>query len=83
MRAWRKDHPLTPEQAKKDNARSYAGMYLRRGKLQRQPCEACSAEKAQMHHDDYDKPLQIRWLCRPCHMAHHKAMAAALTVSPA
>jgi hypothetical protein len=31
-----------------------------------QPCEVCDAP-GERHHDDYDKPLDIRWLCR----AHH------------
>ena len=27
--------------------------------------------KADRHHDDYDKPGDIRWLCRSCHVQHH------------
>ena len=36
-----------------------------------QPCEVCGEPRADRHHDDYDKPLDIRWLCRPCHIRHH------------
>ena len=36
-----------------------------------QPCEQCGAQPADRHHDDYDRPLDIRWLCRPCHIKHH------------
>jgi len=41
------------------------------GTLVRLPCESCGAAKVEAHHDDYSKPLQVRWLCRPCHLAEH------------
>ena len=62
---------LTPEQRKKAKARSYANIYKRRGKLVQQPCEYCGDPHSQIHHDDYDKPLEVRWLCRPCHLKRH------------
>ncbi len=70
MRKWRKTHPMTAQQRVKDIARSYAYVYLKRGKLKRKGCEKCGS-KAQMHHADYSKPLQVRWLCRKHHMGHH------------
>lgn len=42
------------------------------GRLVRQPCEKCGAEIAQAHHDDYSKPLDVRWLCRLHHDEHHR-----------
>lgn len=74
MRAWRKTHPLTEEQRKKDAARSYAGVYKRRGELEEKPCEECD-EPAEMHHPDYNQPLLIKWLCRTHHLALHKELA--------
>lgn len=72
MREWRVTHPLTPEQRRRDNARSHAGMAVRRGQIKRQPCEVCAAEPAQMHHSDYSKPLDVTWLCKRCHRHFHK-----------
>ncbi|NIO76290.1 MAG: hypothetical protein GTN69_10510 [Armatimonadetes bacterium] len=35
-------------------------------------CSECNAEcKPVAHHDSYDKPLNVRWLCRSCHGKHH------------
>lgn len=41
---------------------------VRDGVLLKQPCEVCGFIKAQAHHDDYSKPLEVRWLCTK----HHK-----------
>ena len=38
------------------------------GKIQRLPCEVCGAKKTHGHHKDYDKPLEVVWLCP----LHHK-----------
>jgi len=74
MREWRKTHIMTPEQKKKDSCRSYAGSYLKRGKIKRKPCEECGAKKVMIHHKDYDKPLEITWLCQ----RHHRIVTAEL-----
>lgn len=75
MREHRPKHSeLMPEQKHKSNVRSYANVYQRRGKLLPQPCEKCGSD-AEKHHDDYSKPLEVRWLCRPCHLAEHREAA--------
>lgn len=50
---------------------------LRSGALVRQPCEVCGAAKAEGHHDDYNKPLEVRWLCRQHHREHHSTAGCA------
>jgi hypothetical protein len=41
------------------------------GKLIRKPCEVCGELRAQAHHDDYSKPLDVRWLCTKHHAEAH------------
>jgi hypothetical protein len=72
----RKYSELSPDQKIKANARSKAKMYLKRGLVNRMPCERCAAHHAEMHHEDYSKPLEVRWLCRKCHLAEHHHHAA-------
>lgn len=40
-------------------------------KLERKPCEVCGAEKAEAHHEDYTKPLDVNWLCKRHHAERH------------
>jgi len=44
---------------------------LKSGVLVRSACEVCGSEKSDGHHDDYAKPLSVRWLCRTHHKQHH------------
>lgn len=46
---------------------------IQQGKLVRAPCEVCGSKKAvHAHHDDYSKPLSVRWLCAKHHLQHHR-----------
>ena len=42
------------------------------GRLKRLPCEVCGKEKTDAHHDDYSKPLEVRFLCRKHHLEFHR-----------
>ena len=41
------------------------------GKLKKQPCEVCGDVNVQAHHEDYTKPMEVRWLCRRHHNDAH------------
>lgn len=41
------------------------------GKMVRGNCEVCAEPNAEGHHEDYDKPLEVRWLCRLHHRQLH------------
>lgn len=58
-----------PEARRAQNAANAA---LQSGKITRRPCAACgSTENVQMHHPDYDRPLDVQWLCARCHKQLH------------
>ena len=75
-------YPYKPGSRKETNAKYRAaypekrkahvvtGNAIRDGRLTPKPCEVCG-RKAEAHHDDYSKPLAVRWLCRKHHVAHH------------
>ncbi len=57
----------------KIRARKILQTAVRIGHLDRpNKCEKCMKEcKPEAHHDDYEKPLEVRWLCHICHRHEH------------
>jgi site-specific DNA-cytosine methylase len=63
-----------------DRAQNIDEKAMKRGILKASPCEVCGAtgtmrdgrNKIQAHHDDYNKPLSVRWLCQKHHHEWHK-----------
>ena len=55
---------LNPEKYK---AHMVVNNALRCGKLIKQLCEVCGSKEVENHHNDYSKPLEVRWLCRKHH----------------
>jgi hypothetical protein len=64
----------TPEYKAKHNCRSLTRYAIKTKTLVRQPCEVCGAPRAQAHHEDYSKPLEVRWFCQKHHAELHKTL---------
>lgn len=62
---WRKRNP------DKVNAHSKVNYALRKGLLNKLPCEICGEKQVHAHHEDYSKPLEVVWLCKSCHKSLH------------
>lgn len=64
-----------------DQAHNKLEKAMERGEIVRpDKCEECGGSKRfrdgragiHAHHDDYNKPLEVRWLCQPCHHRWHQ-----------
>lgn len=62
----------TPEHKIKRSANHKIAHEIKMGRMFRQPCEMCGKVPAEAHHDDYSKPLDVRWLRRSHHMKHDR-----------
>jgi hypothetical protein len=78
--AGKKSIKKSQEKWKKNNllkraANVMVGNAVRDGKLLKPKKCSCCGKRSSMihgHHDDYYKPLEVRWLCTNCHTKWHK-----------
>lgn len=63
---WRIKNP------KKHRAHRMVEWAIRKGELKRKSCEICGKSNAQGHHPNYDRPLEVIWLCPIHHKEIHK-----------
>jgi hypothetical protein len=68
-RVYRNENPA------KYKAQMAVGNAVRDGRLEKADrCEQCNSDDSlHGHHDDYAKPLNVRWLCAACHHQWHAA----------
>lgn len=55
----------------KKNAHSKTSSAIICGRLKRMPCEICGTTNTHAHHEDYNEPLNVTWLCQSHHMLRH------------
>lgn len=70
-KAWRERNRI------KELAHRAVARALKTGALVRLACERCGDPNTEAHHDDYTKPLDIKWLCDIDHKARHHELKAA------
>lgn len=61
-------------EANKDKVKAHrlVHYYLKKGTIHKFPCAACGATKVIAHHYDYNRPLEVLWLCELHHKQWHK-----------
>lgn len=64
---------IKSENPEKFKARNKVNNAIRNGKIERgTECHFCGgSERLQAHHEDYDHPLDVVWLCASCHGKLH------------
>jgi hypothetical protein len=65
---WKKRNP------EKIKAHGLLKWAIHEGQVTKQACEVCGSPKSEGHHDDYAKPLEVRWLCRRHHAEWHRLL---------
>jgi hypothetical protein len=63
----------SPQYSLKQNARKKVLRAVKSGKIVKPTeCEECKQELfLEAHHEDYSKPLEVKWLCKTCHENTH------------
>lgn len=56
----------------KNKARCKVKVAIRNGSLKKQECCICGNLNTQAHHDDYSKPLDVKWVCTQHHQVFHR-----------
>ena len=82
-KTWKRRPPGTPATPQKRwaevnrdklKAQALVRQAVRSGRLHRGRCEVCNSLRVDAHHDSYDQPLVVRWLCRSHHQQWHAAL---------
>lgn len=74
---WNSEHP------KELYAHQIVRGALKRGIIAKEKCavDGCDATEVDAHHDDYDRPFHVTWLCRKHHQQWHAERRAAACIS--
>ena len=67
-RIWREKHPGG------SRAQHIVNNLIRKGIIKREKCHLCRQPKTHAHHENYNEPLNIIWLCPSCHQKYHRGL---------
>jgi transcriptional regulator with XRE-family HTH domain len=76
-RAPREKRAIDPHasiEEKKYRARTLLNHAVYSGEIFRLPCTVCGNKDSEGHHEDYNKPLEVIWLCSKHHGERHRVI---------
>ena len=65
VKEWREKNKI------KRKAQIIVFVAIRNGSLKRKRCETCNSIFSEAHHPNYEKPLDVIWLCKKHHTEEH------------
>jgi hypothetical protein len=60
------------------NARNKVNYAIKTGKLVKPMFCKCGNPRVQAHHDNYNQPLIVKWMCSGCHADYHRRLTQKL-----
>ncbi len=81
VQAWQRDNPekmreyrrrWREKNKQKIRAHKIVGNEVRRGRLTPGSCDCCGSTDTKAHHEDYNKPLEVVWVCATRHGELHR-----------
>lgn len=72
----REPKPTTHVGTLKERTRRKSSYAILRGRIPKKPCLVCGEIKAEAHHNNYNDPYDITWLCRKHHFEEHRRLNA-------
>ena len=71
----------TAQSALKTWCRNATNHALNKGLITKKPCEVCGETKVEAHHEDYNDPYRVNWLCEKHHPIADAKLVLAQNVS--
>jgi hypothetical protein len=65
------------EDSRRQSAHLAVARAIYAGSLEKKDCCRCGRHDSWAHHENYDRPLDVMWLCPVCHKQRHKELAIA------
>jgi hypothetical protein len=63
------------EDTRRQKCHNAVARAVRKGDLLQEPCSRCGDANSVAHHESYDRPLDVVWLCQVHHKQRHKELA--------
>lgn len=72
---------VVKDSIEREEARAALNRALRKGLIEKLKCRVCGDEKTQGHHENYEKPFDVIWLCGFHYLVRHLEISREVEMS--